>query len=43
MMKRRSGSSSPVECSPFTKVSSRSMRASAAAPMRVMVRMLATT
>ena len=43
MMKRRSGSSSPVECRPFTKVPSRSMRASAAAPMRVMMRMFATT
>src|SRR4249919_330536 len=43
MMKRRSGSSSPIECRPRTKEPSRSMRASAAAPMRVMMRMLATT
>ncbi len=43
MMKRRSGSSSPIECRPLTNVPSRSMRASAGAPMRVMMRMLATT
>ena len=43
MMKRRSGSSSPIECRPRTNVPSRSMRASAGAPMRVMMRMLATT
>ena len=43
MMKRLFGSSSPVECRPLTNVPSRSMRASAGAPMRVMMRMLATT
>ncbi len=43
MMKRRSGSSSPIECRPFTNEPSRSIRASAGAPMRVMMRMLATT
>ena len=40
MMKRRSGSSSPIECRPFTNVPSRAMRSSAGAPMRVMMRML---
>src|SRR5690606_19509511 len=34
---------SPVECRPFTNVPSRSIRARAGAPMRVMMRMLATT
>ncbi|CAM5238941.1 hypothetical protein RLIN73S_03232 [Rhodanobacter lindaniclasticus] len=43
MIQRRSGSSSPLECKPLTNVPSRSMRASAAAPMRVMIFMLATT
>ncbi len=43
MIQRRSGSSSPMECRPLTNVPSRSMRACAAAPMRVMMRMLATT
>ena len=44
MMKRCSGSSSPVECRPFTNVAfALDARQSAAAPMRVMMRMLATT
>ena len=43
MMKRLSGSRSPTECRPLTKVPSRSMRFSAGVPMRVMMRMFSTT
>ena len=43
MMKRRFGSSSPMECRPLTNVPSRAMRSSAGRPMRVMMDMLMTT
>src|SRR5215471_797391 len=43
MMKRRSGERSPRECRPLTNVPSGPSCFSAAAPMRVMIRMLATT
>src|SRR5262245_32544434 len=43
MMKRRSGERSPSECRPLTNVPSGPSCFSAAAPMRVMIRMLATT
>src|SRR5438046_2663782 len=42
-MKRRSGLRSPSECRPFTKSSRAPSCFMAAAPMRVMMRMLATT
>jgi len=42
-MKRRSGLRSPRECRPFTKSSRAPSCFMAAAPMRVMMRMLATT